>query len=128
MLAAVAFAVLPVRIKKLVYGNIQQGDDLVKGVQAWMLAPVLKIHDGTRGTVYELCKVFLCPAYIILHFGFDYENETQFYVLVVFYCPSARLPMLHGQGIITERKFENYTLITKIYDTLSLEVLLCKGF
>ena len=58
MLAAVAFAVLPVRIKELVYGNIQQGDDLVKGVQAWMLAPVLKIHDGTRGTVYELCKVF----------------------------------------------------------------------
>ena len=42
MLAAVAFAVLPVRIKELVYGNIQQGDDLVKGVQAWMLAPVLK--------------------------------------------------------------------------------------
>jgi len=36
--------------------------------------------------------------------------------------------MLHGQGIITERKFENYTLITKIYDTLSLEVLPCKGF
>ena len=63
MLAAVAFAVLPVRIKELVYGNIQQGDDLVKGVQARMLAPVLKIHDGTRGTVYELCKVFLCPAF-----------------------------------------------------------------
>ena len=21
------------------------------------------IHDGTRGTVYELCKVFLCPAF-----------------------------------------------------------------
>lgn len=50
-------------IKELVYGNIQQGDDLVKGVQARMLAPVLKIHDGTRGTVYELCKVFLCPAF-----------------------------------------------------------------
>ena len=63
MLAAVAFAILPVRIKELVYGNIQQGDDLVKGVQARMLAPVLKIHDGTRGTVYELCKVFLCPAF-----------------------------------------------------------------
>ena len=63
MLAAVAFAVLPVRIKELVYGNIQQGDDLVKGVQARMLAPVLKIHDGTRGTIYELCKVFLCPAF-----------------------------------------------------------------
>ena len=39
------------------------GFDLVKGVQAWMLAPVLKIHDGTRGTVYKLCKVFLCPAF-----------------------------------------------------------------
>ena len=63
MLAAVAFAVLPVRIKELVYGNVQQGDDLVKGVQARMLAPVLKIHDGTRGTIYELCKVFLCPAF-----------------------------------------------------------------
>ena len=63
MLAAVAFAVLPVRIKELVYGNIQQGDDLVKGVQAWMLVPVLKIHDGTRGAIYELCKVFLRPAF-----------------------------------------------------------------
>ena len=63
MLAAVAFAVLPVRIEKLVYGNVQQGDDLVKGVQARVLSPVLKIHDRTRGTVYELCKVFLRPAF-----------------------------------------------------------------
>ena len=70
MLAAVAFAVLPVRIEKLVYGNVQQGDDLVKGVQARMLAPVLKIHDRTRGTVYELCKVFLCPA-----FGFSFALD-----------------------------------------------------
>lgn len=57
--------VLPVRIKELVYGNVQQGDNLVKGVQARMLAPVLKIHDRTRGTVYELCKVFLCPAFCL---------------------------------------------------------------
>ena len=156
MLAAVAFAVLPVRIKELVYGNVQQGDDLVKGVQARMLAPVLK-YMMERGYGLRSCARYSCVQpfasllrlisrlmrgsqavwclgtfsyhpYIILHFGFDYENETQFYVLVVFYCPSARLPMLHGQGIITERKFENYTLITKIYDTLSLEVLLCKGF
>ena len=63
MLAAVAFTVLPVGIKELVYGNVQQGDDLVKGVQARVLSPVLKIHDGTRGTVYKLCKVFLCPAF-----------------------------------------------------------------
>lgn len=82
-----------------------------------------------RGSQAVWCLgTFSYHPYIILHFGFDYENETQFYVLVVFYCPSARLPMLHGQAIITERKFENYTLITKIYDTLSLEVLLCKGF
>ena len=63
MLAAIAFTILPVRIKELVYGNVQQGDDLVKGVQARMLASVLKIHDGTRGAVYELCKVFLRPAF-----------------------------------------------------------------
>lgn len=63
MLAAIAFAILPVRIKELVYGNVQQGDDLVKGVQARMLASVLKIHNGTRGAVYELCKVFLRPAF-----------------------------------------------------------------
>ena len=37
MLAAVTFAVLPVRIKELVYGNVQQVDDLVKGIQAWMV-------------------------------------------------------------------------------------------
>ena len=66
MLAAVAFAVLPVRIEKLVYGNVQQGDDLVKGVQARMLAPVLKIHDGTRGTIYELCKVILVQPFASL--------------------------------------------------------------
>ena len=82
-----------------------------------------------RGSQAVWCLgTFSYHPYIILHFGFDYENETRFYVLVVFYCPSAKLPMLHGQGIITERKFENYTLITKIYDTLSLEVLPCKGF
>ena len=75
MLAAVAFAVLPVRIKELVYGNIQQGDDLVKGVQARMLAPVLKIHDGTRGTVYKLCKVFLCLAFC-LSFALDYPAKS----------------------------------------------------
>lgn len=70
MLAAIAFAILPVRIKELVYGNVQQGDDLVKGIQTWMLTPVLKIHDGTRGAVYELCKVFLRPAFC-LSFALD---------------------------------------------------------
>ena len=50
MLAAVAFAVLPVRIKELVYGNVQQGDNLVKGVQARMLAPVPKLIGNTFST------------------------------------------------------------------------------
>ncbi len=63
MLAAVAFAILPVRIKELVYGNVQQGDDLVKGIQAWMLTPVFKIHDRAWGTVYKLCKIFLRPTF-----------------------------------------------------------------
>ena len=31
--------------------------------------------------------------------------------------------MLHGQGIITERKFENYTLITNNYAMLNMEVV-----
>ena len=75
MLAAIAFTILPVRIKELVYGNIQQGDDLVKGVQARMLAPVLKIHDGTRGTVYELCKIFLRPTFR-LSFALDLPAQS----------------------------------------------------
>ena len=63
VLAAVAFAVLLVRIKELVYGNVQQGDDLVKGIQTWMLTPVFKIHDRAWGTVYKLCKIFLRPTF-----------------------------------------------------------------
>ena len=70
MLAAVAFAVLPVRIKELVYGNVQQGDDLVKGVQARMLTTIFKIHNGTRCTINELREVFLCPA-----FGFSFALD-----------------------------------------------------
>ncbi len=59
MLAAVAFAVLPVRIKELVYGNIQQGDDLVKGVQARMLAPVSK-YMMERGVRSTSCARYSC--------------------------------------------------------------------
>ena len=65
MLAAIAFAILPVRIKELVYGNVQQGDDLVKGVQARVLSPVFKIHNGAWGAVYELCKVLLRPTFCL---------------------------------------------------------------
>ena len=72
MLATVAFAVLPVRIKELVYGNVQQGDDLVKGIQTWMLTPVFKIHDRA---VYELCKIFLRPTFR-LSFALDLPAQS----------------------------------------------------
>ncbi len=54
MLPAVALAVLLVWIEKLVYGNIKQGDELIKGVEAGMLAPVFDIHDGARGAIHKL--------------------------------------------------------------------------
>lgn len=47
------------------YGNVQQGDDLVKGIQTWMLTPVFKIHDRAWGTVYKLCKIFLRPTFCL---------------------------------------------------------------
>ena len=75
MLAAVTFAVLPVRIKELVYGNVQQGDDLVKGIQTWMLTPVFKIHDRAWGTVYKLCKIFLRPTFR-LSFALDLPAQS----------------------------------------------------
>ncbi len=65
MLPAVALTVLLVWIKKLVYGNIQQGDELIKGFEAGMLAPVFNIHDGTRGAIHNLGQVFLRPAFAL---------------------------------------------------------------
>lgn len=78
-----------------------------------MLALVLNIHDGTGGGLQVgpdapasslwpcVCALFLCPGrdnpgvfhigtfshhpHIILHFMSEYENEVQFYILVVFY-------------------------------------------
>ena len=91
MLAAVAFAILPVRIKELVYGNIQQGDDLVKGIQAWMLTPVFKIHDRAWGTVYKLCKIFLRPTFR-LSFALDLKQAMTISQLFAVYC----LPTLPG--------------------------------
>ena len=45
MLATITFAVVSIWIKKLVYRNIQQGDDLVKSIKARMLPSVFKIHN-----------------------------------------------------------------------------------
>lgn len=44
-----ALSVELVREKELIHGNLQQGDKLVKNIEAWFLAPVLHIHDGARG-------------------------------------------------------------------------------
>ncbi len=55
-------AILHIWIEEPIYGNIKQGDKLVKSVEAGMLASVLNVHDGTRSTVYKLGQVFLRPA------------------------------------------------------------------
>ena len=63
MLATITGATFVRRIEELVYGNFQQGDELIECVEAGMLAPVFNIHDGTRSAVYKLCKILLCPAF-----------------------------------------------------------------
>ncbi len=52
-----------VRVEKFIHGNIQKGDEFVKGVEAGVLAPVLNIHDGARGEVYKLGQMLLRPAF-----------------------------------------------------------------
>lgn len=52
-----------VRVEKFIHGNIQKGDELVKGVEAGVLAPIFNIHDGARGEVYKLGQVLLRPAF-----------------------------------------------------------------
>ena len=53
---------------------------------------------GSRA-VFHL-GTFSYHPYIILHFGFGYENETRFYVSVVFYCPFTYLRGCEGEYII----------------------------
>lgn len=73
MTAAIAGAALADGIEELIHGNFQQGDELIKGVEAGMLAPVLYVHNGTRCTGYKLCQMFLCPA---LCHSFALDNLT----------------------------------------------------
>ena len=54
-----------VREKELIHGNLQQGDELIESIKAWVLATVLDIHDGARGAVYKLGQVFLRPAFFL---------------------------------------------------------------
>ena len=63
---ALTLAAQLVRVEKFIYGNIKKGDELVKGIEAGVLAPVLNIHDGARGEVYKLGQVLLRPAFNFL--------------------------------------------------------------
>jgi len=67
-------AILRIWIEKPIHGNIQQSDELVKGVQAGVLAPVFDVHDGARGTVYKLGEVFLRPPFF-LSFSLDFPAQ-----------------------------------------------------
>ena len=60
---AFVLSVVPVWVEKFIYGNIQKSDELVKGVEAGVLASVLNIHDGAGGEVYKLGQMLLRPAF-----------------------------------------------------------------
>ena len=65
MFPAVTLSFELIQEKELIHGNFQQGDELVKNIKAGMLAPVFHIHDGARGAIHKLSKVFLCPAFCL---------------------------------------------------------------
>lgn len=65
----------PSRIKELIHGNLQQGDKLIKGIEAWMLTAILYVHDRTRSTIYKLCEILLRPA-LSLSFPFDLAAQS----------------------------------------------------
>lgn len=52
-----------------------------------------------------LCAAVLLCGFIILHFRCDYENEMQFYILVVFYCLFTYLRGCEGEYIIFLENF-----------------------
>ena len=54
----------------MIRGNFQQGDKLVKNIEAWLLPPDLHIHDGARGAIHKLGQVFLRTA-LFFPFAFD---------------------------------------------------------
>ena len=83
MLAGGAFAVQLVREKELIHGNVQQGNELIKGVEARMLPPIFDIHDGARGAIHKLGKVVLRPAFG-LSFALDLPTQgVEVKVLVI---------------------------------------------
>ena len=55
MLSAITLAVLLVWIEKIIYGNIQQGDELIKSIEAGVLSSVFK-----RGVRSTSCARYSC--------------------------------------------------------------------
>ena len=60
---ALTLAILRIWIEKLIDGNIQKGDDLIKSIEAGVLALVFHIHDGARSALHKLGQILLCPAF-----------------------------------------------------------------
>lgn len=58
MAAAIAGAALADRVKELIHGYFQKGDELIKGVEAGMLAPVLYVQE--RGVRSTSCARYSC--------------------------------------------------------------------
>jgi 5,10-methenyltetrahydromethanopterin hydrogenase len=78
-------SIVPVRVEKFIHGNIQKGDEFVKGVEDSVMAPVLDIHDGARGEVYKLGQMFLRPVFGLasaLNFFAQGATIQAFFVLV----------------------------------------------
>ena len=82
---ALTLAAQLVRVEKFIYGNIQKGDELVKGVEAGVLAPIFNIHDGAGGEVYKLGQMLLRPAFGLasaLDFFAQGATVQAFFILV----------------------------------------------
>ena len=62
MLSATVLSTLTYCIEKMVYGNVEQRDELKKQVEAGVLAFVLDVHNGFVGLADQLRNIGLRPA------------------------------------------------------------------
>ena len=81
MFPATVSATVALRIEKLVYGYIEQCDELKKQVEAGVLAFVLNIHNGAVYLTDQLCHIGLRPALFLVYFRLNYENVMKFEVI-----------------------------------------------
>ena len=62
MLSATVLSTLTFCIEKLIYGNVEQSDELEKQVEAGVLAFVLDVHNGAVSLADQLRHIGLRPA------------------------------------------------------------------